>query len=85
MPQENPNATHGQPAADPGQREGHTSLSGRVAKATFGTSDVPKVGRIHAVVATSFVSWEFVVAGGFVLPRSVRVRFWGAVRAGYLP
>ncbi|WP_442857699.1 IS30 family transposase [Amycolatopsis sp. BJA-103] len=25
------------------------------------------------------------VAGGFVLPRSVRVRFWGAVRAGYLP
>ncbi|WP_410666234.1 hypothetical protein, partial [Amycolatopsis sp. lyj-84] len=42
---------------------------------------VAKARRIHAVVATSFVSWEFVVAGGFVLPRSVRVRFWGAVRA----
>jgi transposase, IS30 family len=37
------------------------------------------------VVATPFVSWEFVMAGVVRLPRVVAVRFWELVAAGYLP
>jgi IS30 family transposase len=39
--------------------------------------------RIHSVVATPFVSWEFVMSSGLPLGWLVRVRFWEMVRAGY--